>query len=116
MDSSAHVSSVKSYATVLAALLTLTVITVTAASVDFGSLNIVIALGIATIKASLVALFFMHLRGGRPMNGIIFVSGVLFLGVFLMFCLIDAESRDVPRPTHLVSLPTAPVSRNSSSK
>ncbi|MGA2434287.1 MAG: cytochrome C oxidase subunit IV family protein [Bryobacteraceae bacterium] len=107
MESNAHVSSVKSYGLVLGALLTLTVVTVSAASVDLGSFNVVIALGIATIKASLVALFFMHLRHGRPMNGIIFVSGVIFLGIFLMFCLIDADTRDVPRPTRLITAPAA---------
>ena len=44
-----------------------------------------IALFIATIKAILVALFFMHLLYDKPVNAIIAVAGFLFLGIFLMF-------------------------------
>ena len=93
-------SAAKTYAKVLAALLTLTVITVLAAGVDFGSGNVVIALVIASIKASLVALFFMHLRHEKPMNAIIFVSGLIFLGVFLILCMVDTGTRDVIRPAN----------------
>ena len=88
------------YLKVLLALLFLTILTVAAAYVDFGSGNVVIALTIATIKASLVALFFMHLRWDKPVNGIIAMTGVLVLGIFLMFCLIDFDSRDGLRPVN----------------
>ncbi len=77
----------------LGALLALTAITVAAASFDFGSGNVVIALGIATVKASLVALIFMHLRHDKPVNAVIATSGFLFLGLLLMFCMTDAGSR-----------------------
>ena len=89
-----HHPSAKLYIGVLVALVVLTVITVLAAGVNFGSpsINVVIALTIATIKASLVALFFMHLLYDKPMNTLIFLSGVLFLGVFLGFCLIDVNA------------------------
>ena len=50
------------YVSTLVALLILTAITVGASYIDFGSGNVVIALIIATIKATIVALFFMHLR------------------------------------------------------
>ena len=46
-------------------------------------------MGVATIKGSLVALYFMHLRWDRPYNAIIFVASLLFLGVFLGFALLD---------------------------
>lgn len=88
------------YLKTLIALLCLTILTVAAAYVDFGSGNIVIALTIATIKASLVALFFMHLRWDKPVNAIIAMAGFLFLGIFLMFCLIDFDSRDGLRPVN----------------
>jgi cytochrome c oxidase subunit 4 len=89
-----HHPSAKLYIGVLVALVVLTVITVLAAGVNFGSpsINVVIALTIATIKASLVALFFMHLLYDKPMNTLIFLSGVMFLGVFLGFCLIDVNA------------------------
>ncbi len=94
-----HASATRTYAAVLATLLTLTVITVLAAGVNFGSMNVVIALIIATIKASLVALFFMHLRHEKPMNSIIFVCGLFFLAIFLIFCFVDTSSRDNVRPS-----------------
>ncbi len=75
-----HGHSWNLYLYVLLALLFLTVIT------------------IATIKATLVALFFMHLKDDKPINGLIFVSTLLFLAVFLGFCLIDADSRWDTRP------------------
>lgn len=83
----------KQYAAVLAALLVLTVITVGASYLDFGSANIVIAVLIATVKASLVALFFMHLKDDNPVNAMILVSCFLFLGLLLTFCLLDIDNR-----------------------
>ena len=47
---------------VLGILLALTALTVSASKIDLGVLNIWIALGIASVKASLVLLFFMHLK------------------------------------------------------
>ena len=89
----AHATRAGTYARVLGALLALTVITVLAAGFDFGPWNTVIALGIATIKASLVALFFMHLLHDKPMSAIIFVTGAGVLGVFLMICMLDSNER-----------------------
>jgi cytochrome c oxidase subunit IV len=83
----------KTYLRTLIALLCLTILTVAAAGVDFGSGNVVIALTIATIKGTLVALFFMHLRYEKPVNTVIAVAGFLFLGIFLMFCLLDQDTR-----------------------
>ena len=87
----------------LVALLVLTTITVSAAYVNFGasSTNVVIALTIATIKAILVALFFMHLRWEKRVNAIICLAGFMFLGVFLMFDLLDFSSRRDPTPRNL---------------
>ena len=86
------------------ALLILTALTVGAAYIDLGSGNVVVALIIATIKASLVALFFMHLRWEKPVNGIIAMAGFLFLGIFLMFDLMDQDTPQLlsaaKRPSH----------------
>jgi cytochrome c oxidase subunit 4 len=90
----------------LIALLFLTILTVGASYIDFGSGNVVIALFIATIKASLVALFFMHLRWEKPVNGIIAVAGFLFLGIFLMFDFIDFDTRGNLQPTNFNGMPT----------
>ena len=89
----------KLYAGVLAALLVLTVITVGASYLDFGSGNIVVAIGIATIKATLVALFFMHLKDDKPVNGMLLVSCFMILGLLLTFCLLDIDNRSLDSPT-----------------
>ncbi|MFN0100455.1 MAG: cytochrome C oxidase subunit IV family protein [Bryobacteraceae bacterium] len=94
MSEHVHSSSPRIYAIILGALLILTAITVGAAYVNFGSFNLIIAVLIATLKATLVALFFMHLRHDPPLNAIIFVSSLIFLGLFLLFPLIDITSRD----------------------
>jgi len=88
------------YVRTLITLLILTAITVGASYIDFGQGNVVIALFIATIKATIVALFFMHLRYDKPVNAVIACAGFLFLGIFLMFCFIDFGSRDGLRPVN----------------
>ncbi len=80
--------------TPLIALLILTAVTVGAAYINLGSGNIVIALAIATVKAILVALFFMHLRWEKPMDSLIAMAGFIFLGIFIGFCLLDFDSRN----------------------
>src|ERR1700759_4412020 len=95
-----HHESAGIYVKTLLALLFLTIVTVGASYIDFGPGNVVIALFIATIKASLVALFFMHLRWDKPVNAIIAVAGFLFLGIFLMFDLIDFDSRNNLQPVN----------------
>ena len=101
----------KKYVKVLITLLILTVITVTAAGINFGagSVNIVIALTIATIKASLVALFFMHLLHDSKVNALILVAGFVFLGLFLAFSSIDVTSRVVIEPTNLKPVVVVPT-------
>jgi len=73
------------------ALLGLTFLTVAVTYVDLGPLNIVIALGVATIKAAMVVLFFMHLFWDKPLNSIVFMLTIAFVGVFLAFTIIDTK-------------------------
>ncbi len=110
----AHGHSYKPFIATLGALLVLTIITVVAAGFDFGAGNVVIALGIATIKASLVALIFMHLAHDKAVNAVIAVSGFLFLSLMLLFCLLDINFRDPLAPGTLkeppkVAAPAAPA-------
>jgi cytochrome c oxidase subunit 4 len=103
----------KVYLGILIILLILTCITVAASYVQFGSgmANVAIALTIATIKATLVALFFMHLLHDRPMNTIIIVMAFAFLGLFLGFDYTDVASREALLPANLkVTKPGAPTS------
>ncbi|MBI4953678.1 MAG: cytochrome C oxidase subunit IV family protein [Myxococcales bacterium] len=64
-------------------LLVLTVVTVVAARQDFGRLNLVIALAIATLKASLVAAFFMHLKYENRFYLLVLASSLVFLAVMV---------------------------------
>ncbi len=57
--------------------------------VNLGGWNLWIALGIATVKASLVALYFMHLRYDNPFYALIFVTALVFLAIFLSLTLMD---------------------------
>jgi cytochrome c oxidase subunit 4 len=102
---SAHTQNPKAEAAVylktLISLLVLTGITVAASYVNFGAFNVVVALTIATIKATLVALFFMHLLHDKPVNGLIAAAGFVFLGLFLMFTLLDFDTRENPTPRNL---------------
>ena len=71
------------------ALIAMTVITVAVTYVDAGEMNMPIALGIACVKATLVALFFMHLRWDRPFNAMIFVTSIVLVTLLMMFTLMD---------------------------
>ena len=88
----------------LIALLILTVITVGASYIDFGPANTMIALAIATVKAALVALFFMQLFWDKPVNTIIALAGFLFLGILLMFTFLDTGTRRDPQPRNLTPM------------
>lgn len=77
------------YTAVFVSLVVFTVLTVVAARIDLGGLNLPIALTIATMKAALVGLFFMHLRfEGR------WVWGFAVFSVFLLFPLIGITLTD----------------------
>ncbi len=84
-----HVVDAKILIGVLLGLLFLTFITVAVTWVDLGSFNIWLALAIATVKASLVAAYFMHLRYDKPFNTLVLISALIFLMVFVGIILLD---------------------------
>ena len=92
-----HIVSLQTYGKILGVLLVLTVLTVLVAKpvsgFDAGIFNATIAFGIASIKAVLVLGIFMHLKYDNRLNLVIFLSGVFFLIVMLLFCVIDVYSR-----------------------
>ena len=97
------------YHLTLIALLILTGITVGASYIQFGSAsaNVTIAMVIATIKATLVSLIFMHLINDKPVNAVIGGAGFLFLGIFLLFCLVDFNTRNYPTPRNMPNMEKA---------
>ena len=72
-----------------AVLLSLTAITVATSRLDLGAFNVVLALSIAGLKASLVALFFMHLRYESRFPSVVFVTAVFFAVLFVGFVVFD---------------------------
>ena len=68
-------------------------ITVAISRVDLGVWNTVVAMLIATIKATLVLAIFMHLKYDDKMNRVIFGTGVFFLAVLLFTCFTDLFTR-----------------------
>ena len=84
-----HVVPVPVLLGVFAALVALTVATVAATWIDLGGGKLWIALGIATAKAALVALYFMHLRYDRPLYALIFLIGLVILTLFLALTMLD---------------------------
>ncbi len=88
----AHVASPKLLLTTFFVLIALTLLTVlTAGTPLVGPFGAVIAMGIATVKAALVALFFMHMYGDKPFNVIAFLSSFLFASLFIGLTLLDSS-------------------------
>ena len=99
---SAHVSPLKIYFAVFAALMVLTTVTILVAYVDLGEMNKVVALGIASFKATLVVLYFMHVKYASRMTKLIVVSGFFFLMILLTLTMADYGSRDWVNPPALL--------------
>lgn len=87
-----HVVPLRLLVGVWAALVVLTVVTVAVTYIPaevLGPFTLWVALGIAGLKASLVALYFMHLRWDRPLNGVIMVISILVVILFVGGALTD---------------------------
>jgi cytochrome c oxidase subunit IV len=91
-----HGNAPLQYLLTLIALLTLTGITVGVSYLDFGSGNIIVAVLVATVKAILVGLIFMHLLHDKKINAVIFVAAFLFLSLLFLFSFLDQGSRYLP--------------------
>ena len=85
-----HVMPVRLLIGVFAALIALTWITVAVTAIDLGYAgNIILGMAIATAKAILVCLYFMHLRWEKPINVIVAASSLLFALLFVAITLMD---------------------------
>ncbi|EMO64598.1 caa(3)-type oxidase, subunit IV [Leptospira borgpetersenii serovar Pomona str. 200901868] len=88
-----HIISVKTYSIIFATLIFFTFVTVWVAGIDFGAMNVIIAMAVATAKASLVLGYFMHLKYDTIMNRVIFGSGFFFLLLLFGFSAADIFTR-----------------------
>jgi cytochrome c oxidase subunit 4 len=77
---------------VFATLIVLTWLTVYQSTLNLGSGEVWVSLFIATIKAGLVILFFMHMIHEKPFNVIVFLSAFIFVALFLGATLNDAHN------------------------
>lgn len=106
-----HVVPLWMLVAVFASLLVLTVITVGARYVDLGELNLAIALAIALVKATLVVLFFMHLKWDSYFNSIAIVGAMLFVVLFIGISLADTvEYRPNINAYQMATDPPVPAS------
>ena len=88
-----HVVPPRTYLAIISTLLVLTGATVWAALIDLGRFNIVVALVIATTKATFVVLFFMHAKYSHRRTQLVIMAGVFWLGLLLLMTLSDYISR-----------------------
>jgi cytochrome c oxidase subunit IV len=91
---SEHISSLASCLGIWLALIAGTTLTVTAAFIDLGPFNTIVALAIATTKATLVVLFYMHVKyTHEKLTGLVIVSAIFFLFILLALSMADYGSR-----------------------
>jgi len=90
-----HGPGYKLFVIIWAALLVFTGLTVAAAEVDLGFLNVVVALAIATTKASLVTFFFMHLKYENLTFKLMVLVCFTILAIFIGFTFFDTVHRPV---------------------
>ena len=88
-----HIIPLKTYYMVFAALIVLTVITVAAARIDFGAMNTIIALAIASVKAGLVLAYFMHLKYDDKIYLAGFFIAIFFVVLLYLFSILDILTR-----------------------
>lgn len=88
-----HISPLSTYFKVGAALFILTIVTVAVSRFDFGPWNLVVAMLIASTKAVLVALFFMHLYYDNKIYGAMFSASLVFLSIFIILTMFDTMGR-----------------------
>src|SRR5262244_2707839 len=89
-----HVVSRKVYFAIFAALVVLTVVTWSVAKLDLRIFNAVVALTIAVIKATLVVLYFMHVRYSSRLTWVLVCAGFFWLAIMIALTLSDFTTRD----------------------
>ena len=92
---SQHGDSLPVYRNVVLALMVLTATTVAVAFLNLGMMNNVLALGIATVKATLVLLYFMHVRHSSSLTKVAIAGGVVFFALLVAFTLSDTFTRSM---------------------
>ena len=90
---SEHIVPTRIYYTIFGILMLCTYLTVQIAFLDLGPLNVVAALTIAVFKATLVVLFFMHVKYSTRLTWVVVIGSVFWLGILLALTLGDYLTR-----------------------
>jgi cytochrome c oxidase subunit 4 len=90
---SSHIVPVRVYVLVFITLITMTWVTAYVSTIDLGRLNVFVALSIAIFKASLVILFFMHVKYGTRLTKMIVLAGLYWLILLLFIAMADLWTR-----------------------
>lgn len=91
---SEHIIPSKTYYAIWILLLILTGVTAWVATIDLGPLNTVVALVIATSKALIVTLFFMHVKyTSEKLTKVVIVSAIFWLLILLSLSMVDYGTR-----------------------
>jgi len=93
MSTEHHVVPKKIYYTIFGILMLCTYLTVQIAFFDLGELNTVAALGIAVLKATLVVLFFMHVKYGTRLTWAVVAGSIFWFGILLTLTMSDYLTR-----------------------
>jgi cytochrome c oxidase subunit 4 len=93
--SSEHIVSVRTYLVIFALLMILTGVTTAVAFVDLGVMNVVIMLLIAFTKATVVILYFMHVRFSSPLTKCFAAAGFAWLSILIGLTLSDVLTRSI---------------------
>ncbi|MBA3463776.1 MAG: cytochrome C oxidase subunit IV family protein [Deltaproteobacteria bacterium] len=105
-----HVASMKVLLATGGSLLVLTIVTVLATKVDFGTnINLAVAMLIAVVKATLVILYFMHLKYDKIFHTVVFMSAVLAAALFVGFTLLDSNEYQHTNIWDVDHPPAAPI-------
>lgn len=88
-----HIVSPRIYYAIFIALVVLTVATWSIAKIDLGRMNAVVALTIAVIKATLVVLYFMHVRYSSRLTWVFVGAGFFWLAIMVALTLSDYMTR-----------------------
>jgi cytochrome c oxidase subunit 4 len=96
---SGHVAPKRMYYAVFGALMVGTALTVGAAFLDLGALNNVVMLGIAITKATLVVLYFMHVRWSTRLTWVVVASGFFWLLILFGLTMQDYLTRGMVEGT-----------------
>ncbi|HEV8377551.1 MAG TPA: cytochrome C oxidase subunit IV family protein [Tepidisphaeraceae bacterium] len=89
-----HEITKTTYYKVFAALMALLVVTVVATYIPWGSrIGIVIAMSVAIVKATLVVLYFMHIKGSSGLSKVFVIAGLAWLAILMGITLVDYHTR-----------------------